>query len=237
MPAMGPTPAPTGFPRWMQISSGVGLFFFAVASVLPRLLRKADQLEAHGTQNDPLPPHETPPKYLFLEPTPTPTKGSALSKVLKRRWQSIHGSELTRRQLGILVAQSAISTNYGNEMISFNPTMARASRFYLHPWTTIRVPEWKHHRPMYRWAAVKVYPSLDAGVYAWLKALSPDAVAAIKADNAGAYAQAILAMGEAEHAQSIYEPELVGIRNRLLLSPDDRVPLPVVSPVAAPPSV
>ena len=88
---------------------------------------------------------------------------------------------------------------------------------------------------MYRWAPIKVYASLDAGVYAWLKALTPDAVAAIRANDPAAYAKAILEMGEGEHAQSIYEPELVGIRNRLLLSPNERVPLPVVSPGSAQP--
>tara|TARA_Y100000034_G_C6868267_1_gene395955 strand:+ start:98 stop:811 length:714 start_codon:yes stop_codon:yes gene_type:complete len=229
------SPRVSAFPNWLKVGSGAGLFFMVAAMVLPRLLRKADQLEAHGTQNDPLPPHETPPHYLFLVPTPTPTKGSALRKVLQRRWKSIHSDELTKEQLAILVAQSAISTNYGNDMISFNPTMSRSSRFYLHPWTIIRVPEWKHHRPMYRWAPIKVYASLDAGVYAWLKALTPDAVAAIRANDPAAYAKAILEMGEGEHAQSIYEPELVGIRNRLLLSPNERVPLPVVSPGSAQP--
>jgi hypothetical protein len=219
----------------MQISSGVGLMFFAIASVLPRLFRKADAMEAQGTSRDPLPPHESPPPHLFIEPVTTPTKGSALSTVLGRRWKSVYKDTLTREQLAILVAQSAISTNYGNGMVSFNPIMSRASRFYLHPWTIMKVPEWKHERPMYRWAPIKVFASLDAGVFSWLKNLSTKAVAAIRADDPASFAQAILAMGEAEHAQSIYEPELVGIRNRLLLPANERVPLPVAAPTTAGP--
>lgn len=223
------------YPQWLKVTSGAGLFFVALAMVLPRLLRKADQLEAHGTINDPLPPHETPPKYLFLVPTETPTTGKALGKVLQRRWKSLHGDDLSRDQLAILVAQSAISTDYGKKMVAFNPIMSRASRFYLHPWTIMRVPEWKHHRPMYRWAPIKVYPSLDAGVHSWLKALTPEAVEAIRKDDAAAYAKAVIAMGEAEHAGEIYEPELVGIKNRLLLPKEDRVPLPVAAPMGSPP--
>ena len=94
----------------------------------------------------------------------------------------------------------------------------------------MKIPEWKHHRPMYRWAPIKVYPSLDAGVFAWLKHLGPQAVKAIRETNPADYAKAVQAQGEAEHAEEIYEPELVGIQKRLLTPAAKRVPLPVVAP-------
>jgi hypothetical protein len=220
---------PHGLPAWLRFSSGLGLFFFAAYAIVPRLMSRAESRVATGTEGDPYPPHESPPANLYLTPTPTPTKGSALGKVLERRWRSLHQDELSREQAAILVAQSAISTNYGSEMLSFNPIMSRADRFYRHPWTVQVVPEWKHHKPAFRYAPIKVYPSLDAGVYAWLKDLSPSAIAAIRANDPSAYAKEVARMGEAETLIEIYEPELVGIRNRLLLPQDQRVPLPIVA--------
>ena len=220
---------PHGLPAWLRFSSGLGLFFFAAYAVVPRLMNRAESRVATGTEGDPYAPHESPPGGFFVTPTPTPTKGSALGKVLERRWKSLHQDTLSKEQAAILVAQSAISTDYGSKMLSFNPIMSRADRFYLHPWTVMVVPEWKHQKPAYRYAPIKVYPSLDAGVYAWLKALSPQGIAAIRANDPGAYAKAMIGMGEAESLVEIYEPELVGIRNRLLLPPAQRVPLPIVA--------
>ena len=220
---------PHGIPSWLRFSSGLGLFFFAAYAVVPRLMSRAESRVSSGTESDPYPPHESPPASFFITPVATPTKGSALGKVLERRWKSLYQDTLNREQAAILVAQSAVSTNYGSDMLSFNPIMSRADRFYLHPWTVMVVPEWKHHKPAFRYAPIKVYPSLDAGVHAWLKGLSPQAVAAVRANDPGAYAKAVIAMGEAEAVAEIYEPEMVGIRNRLLLPQSQRVPLPIVA--------
>ena len=220
---------PHGLPSWLRFSSGLGLFFFFGGVVIPRFMSRAESRVASGSEGDPFAPHETPPTVLYLAVTKTPTKGSSLGKVLQRRWKSLHQDTLNREQTAILVAQSAISTDYGSDMVSNNPIMSRADRFYKHPWTVVVVPEWRNHKPMHRYAPVKVYPSLDAGVHAWLKGLSPQAVAAIRANDPAAYARAVVAMGEAETLLEIYEPELVGIRNRLLLPKDKRVPLPIVA--------
>ena len=219
---------PDGIPPWLRFSSGLGLFFFAAYAIVPRLMSRAESRVARGTQSDPYPPHGTPPAPLYVAPVPTPTKGSALGKVLERRWRSLHQDTLSREQAAILVAQSAISTDYGSNMLSFSPIMSRADRFYGHPWTVTVAPEWRYHKPAFRYSPIKVYPSLDAGVYARLKDLTPSAIAAIRANDPGAYAKAIARMREAESLPEIYEPELVGIRNRLLLPKDQRVPLPIV---------
>ena len=220
---------PHGIPTWLRYGSGLGLFFYAASVVVPRLMSRSESRVASGTKGDPYPPHESPPDRFFVTSVPTPTKGSALGKVLERRWKSLHQDSISREQAAILVAQSAISTDYGGKMLSFNPIMSRADRFYLHPWTVMVVPEWRHQKPSYRYAPIKVYPSLDAGVHAWLKELSPQGIAAIRANDPGAYAKAMIGMGEAESLIEIYEPELVGIRNRLLLPPNQRVPLPIVA--------
>lgn len=217
-----------GLPPWLRLSSGLGLFFFAAYAIVPRFLRRSESRVSSGTKSDPYPPHENPPTPLYVAPVPTPTKGTALGKVLERRWRSLHQDTLSREQAAILVAQSAISTNYGSAMLSFSPIMSRADRFYKHPWTVTVVPEWRYHKPAFRYSPIKVYPSLDAGVHAWLKDLTPSAIAAIRANDPGAYAKAIERMQEAESLPEIYEPELVGIRNRLLLPKDQRVPLPIV---------
>ena len=117
-----------GLPPWLRFSSKLGLFFFAAYAVVPKLVARAEGRVASGSEGDPYPPHESPPDALFVSPTPTPTKGSSLSKVLDRRWKSLYGNSLNREQTAILVAQSAISTNYGSDMLSFNPIMSRATR-------------------------------------------------------------------------------------------------------------
>ena len=47
------SPRVSAFPNWLKVGSGAGLFFMVAAMVLPRLLRKADQLEAHGNTERP----------------------------------------------------------------------------------------------------------------------------------------------------------------------------------------
>lgn len=203
------------------------------SALLPEFLRRAVDTTAQGSGSDPLPPTDPPPpKTNFAFPVPTPTPMDVLSVVIARRWAKKYGQRLSPKQVAMVAAQAALATNYGEGILTYNPVGRRADRFWPGTWTVRREPEWRNGRPLYRWAPIRSYPSLDMGVFDWISELPPAAVDAVHADDLTAFAAALLAGGWASTLASEYEAELSVTTQRILAGD---FPRPAPAPAQGPP--
>ncbi len=208
----------------------MGLVLVIASALLPEFLRRAVNTTAQGLAADPLPPTDPPPpKTNFTFPAPTPTPMDTLSVVIARRWARKYGQRLSPEQVAMVAAQAALVTNYGAGILTFNPVGRRADRFWAGAWTVRREPAWRNGRPLYRWAPIRAYPSLDMGVFNWITGLPPAAVAAVHANDLTAFAAALLAGGWASTLASEYEAEL-SVTTQRILTGDFPKPAPAAAP-------
>jgi hypothetical protein len=203
---------PEWLPGWLRVGSGAGILILGVTFIAPMIVRRAMDAASSGRQDDPLPPNtQTPDKANFLYParTPIPVADVGFATVLRRRWKARQGTDLSPEGLAVLQAQAYLATNGGQSTINDNPVSLRADRFWTGGWTTIREPVWHNGRPSHRWAPIRAYGSLDAGVYDWLTELSPAALAAAEAGDPVAYVKELIASGWFEAPPEVVEPEFV----------------------------
>jgi hypothetical protein len=219
-------------PGWLRTGSKAGLALIITSALVPEFIRRAADGSAQGSAQDPLPPFDPPPsKAHFAFPTPTPTLMEDLMVVIVRRWKARYGQRLDRKQSALLAAQSALTTSFGRTMLNHNVVGRRADRFWPGAWTVRREPEWKNGRPLYRWAPIRAFASLDLGVHDWLSELPDAAIDAVHADDLRAFAAALIEAGWASTTVEVYEPELSVTRGRVLAGEIPKGPAQPLGPV------
>jgi hypothetical protein len=202
-------------PSWVKYGSGAGLILVGVTALVPLLLQHAQGKTARGTVDDPLPPADPPPPSVrFVSPLATPIDPVVLRTTVLRRWKL--PPALPAAGVAVLLAQAELATGRFTHCWNFNAVGMRADRFWHGAWTVTPEPEWRDSRPVFRWAPIRAYASLDAGVHDWLTALPKAVKEQAAAGNIAGFAEALIAAGWAAGPESVYIPEVEAAARRIV---------------------
>ena len=195
----------------------VGPILVVMTIMLPVLMRKAMAEKATGSHGDPLPPVESaPPDHLFEMKSESSLSRERLAFVLRRRWRSMYGDDLTPEQLAPLLAHVMLATGGGKQILNHNLFGQNASRFWRGQWTVTRSPAWRNSRAVVRWSPMRAYLSPDAAAADWFRGLLPPIVEAVRRGDTGAYANLLVEAGYVKMPARLFRPELKGEARRLL---------------------
>ena len=209
--------AGAGLPYWLKVGTPIGLLLIGLSAVIPQILRRSLDMAPKGSINDPLPPdYDSPPPAHFTFPSRKEVTTQQVDLVLRRRWASMFGSDLTHAQVVPLLAHVALATKRGKEVVSNNIFGMNADRFYTGMWSAAREPEWKNGQPLFRWNPIRAYWSLDAAAHDWFRSMGPVIQAAVEAGDLDAYANGLSQTGAVMLPPHLIRPELKAEARRFL---------------------
>jgi hypothetical protein len=105
-----------------------------------------------------------------VPPTPTPVSAAQMYAALSAAWPSVIGGQPSRESLLVLLAQWSLETGGGASMIQWNVGNFKASSA-APLYTTYLTTEYVNGQPVKMTANFAAWPSLQAGVTAYLSAM------------------------------------------------------------------